>query len=100
MNVLTLEVDCDHVHIYLEIPPQRSVGSAVRILKSISARRMFRRFPYLRKKYWAGELWEDGYCVRSVGEGVTGEMVRRYIESHEARALWPVQAELFPKEKE
>jgi len=40
MEVYTIEVASDHVHIYIQIPPQRSVGRAVGILKSISARKM------------------------------------------------------------
>ena len=99
MEVEAVEVDEDHVHLHAVIPPQRSVGRAVGIFKSLSARKMFKRFPYLKRKLWAGELWSDGYCVRSVGEGVTAGMVRRYIESHRDKALEPVQAELFSKEK-
>ncbi len=99
MEVEAVEVDMDHVHLHAVIPPQRSVGRAVGIFKSVSARMMFKRFPYLRRKLWSGQLWSDGYCVRSVGEGVTAAMVRRYIESHQDKALGPVQAELFPKEK-
>lgn len=41
MNIQSLEVDEDHVHLFIEILPQRSVGEAVRILKSVSARMMF-----------------------------------------------------------
>jgi putative transposase len=96
MEVEAAEVDSDHVHLYIQIPPQRSVGRAVGILKSISARMMFKRFPYLRRKLWAGELWSAGYFARTVGEGVTGAVVKKYIESHEERALGPAQAELFP----
>ena len=99
MEILVIEVDIDHVHIYIQVPPQRSVGKAVGILKSVSARAMFKRFPYLKRKLWAGELWEASYFVRSVGDGVTAEMVKRYIESHQDRALEPAQAELFPKGK-
>lgn len=44
MYIETIEVDEDHVHIYIFIPPQRSVGSAVQILKSVSARFVFKRF--------------------------------------------------------
>ena len=94
MEIYAVEVDTDHVHMYVQIPPQRAVGRAVGILKSISARMMFKRFPYLRRKLWGGELWEDGYTAKTVGEGVTAEMVKRYIELHQARALEPVQAEL------
>ena len=94
MEILSVEVDADHVHAYIQIPPQRSVGRAVGILKSVSARKMFKRFPYLKRKLWAGELWGDSYYARTVGEGVTGEMVRRYIEQHATKAFEPVQQEL------
>lgn len=99
MVIPALEIDVDHVHVYVEIPPQRSVGRAVGILKSLSARHMFSRFPHLRKMLWGGPLWESSYFVRTVGDGVTAELVQEYIESHERRALEPAQAELFPKGK-
>lgn len=89
-----IEVDTDHVHIYIGIPPQDSVGKAVKILKSISARHVFKMFPYMRKKYWAGEFWEASYFVRSIGEGVTAEMVKNYIRQHENK-LEPAQAKLL-----
>ena len=56
MNIQMMEVDEDHVHLYIEIPPQRSVGGAVRILKSVSARLMFKRFNYFRRKIWGGKF--------------------------------------------
>ena len=98
MNIQTLEVDQDHVHVYLDIPPQRSVGKSVGILKSVSARMMFKRFSYLRRKLWAGEFWGDSYFVRTVGEGVTAAMVRRYISDHAEKGLEPAQGELFPND--
>lgn len=99
MEVLAIEVDIDHVHIYLVIPPQLSVGKAVRILKSLSARHMFRKFPQLKRTFWSTEMWTPAYFVRSVGEGVTVETVVRYIETHTDKAAESVsvQAELFPK---
>ncbi len=91
------EVDLDHVHLYVEIPPQMSIGRAVATLKSVSAREMFRRFGYLKKQLWSGQMWSPSYFVRSVGEGVTAEMVKKYITEHEEKSsLRPVQAELFP----
>jgi putative transposase len=98
MNIQSLEVDEDHVHLYIEIPPQRSVGRAIGILKSVSARLMFKRFSYFRRKLWGGELWGDSYFVRTVGEGVTAAMVRRYIANHAEAGLEPAQGELFPSE--
>ena len=99
MNIKALEVDVDHVHIYIEIPPQRSVGRAVGILKSASARMVFKRFGYLRRKLWGGELWGDAYFARTVGEGVTAAIVRKYIAEHADKGLPPAQGELFPKGK-
>ncbi len=99
MKIESLEVDEDHVHLYILIPPQKSVGRAVGILKSISARAVFKRFSYLKRKLWAGELWGASYFVRTVGEGVTAAMVRRYISEHAEKGLESAQGELFPDEK-
>ena len=76
----TMEVMEDHVHIFVEVPPRYSPARVVQIMKSISAREVFSKFPDLRKQLWAGELWNDGYFVRSVGDKVTADIIRKYIE--------------------
>ena len=80
MVIDTLDVEKDHVHIFLEAPPRYSPARIAQILKSISAREIFQRFSWLRDRLWGGELWEDGYFVRSVGDQVTSEIIRRYIQ--------------------
>jgi len=84
----TMEVVNDHVHIFLEAPPRYSPAEMVQVMKSISGREVFKKFPKLRKQLWAGELWNDGYFVRSVGDKVTADIIRKYIEyqSHEGRS--------------
>jgi putative transposase len=79
MEIDTLEVMEDHVHIFLSSPPRYSPARVMQILKSVSARELFARFPWLRRRLWGGELWGDGYFVRSVGDQVTAEIIRRYI---------------------
>jgi len=76
----TMEVMQDHVHIFLEVPPKYSPAEVIQILKSVSAREVFKKFRRLRRDFWAGELWSDGYFVRSVGDKVTADVIRRYIE--------------------
>ena len=76
----TLEVMSDHVHLFLLVPPKYSPSQVVQIIKSISARKLFRSHPKLREELWGGELWGDGYFVRSVGDEVTSEVIRRYIK--------------------
>ena len=83
MVIDTVEVVGDHVHIFLEAPPRLSPSRIVQILKSISARELFRQFPRLRRQLWGGKLWSRGYFVRAVGDEVTADVIRRYIEYHE-----------------
>jgi len=79
----TVEVVEDHVHTFLEALPRLSPSRIVQILKSISARELFRQFPRLRRQLWGGKLWSRGYFVRAVGDEVTADVIRRYIEYHE-----------------
>ena len=84
----TMEVMEDHVHVFIEAPPRYSPSHIVQIIKSISAREIFKKYPKLRKQLWAHELWSDGYFVRSVGDKVTADIIRKYIEyqTHEIQA--------------
>jgi putative transposase len=92
----TMEVVEDHVHIFLEAPPRYAPAKVVQIMKSISGRELFKKFPKIRKRLWAGELWNDGYFVRSVGDKVTADIIRKYIkyQSHEDS---PSQLTMFDK---
>jgi len=77
-----MEIAKDHVHICTSIPPKYSVGDMVRVLKSVSAKEIFRRHPEVKKELWGGEFWEDGYFVRTVGDKVTSETIKKYIRYH------------------
>jgi putative transposase len=78
IDVMGIEVD--HVHIFLSAPPKYSPAKIVEVLKSISSRKVFEEFPELEKELWAGEFWSDGYFVRTVGDNVTTDLIRRYIK--------------------
>jgi len=77
----------DHVHIFLSAPPKYAPGEIVRILKSRSAKVVFKEYTDVRRELWGGEFWSDGYFVRSVGDEVTAEVIRRYIEYHNSKQL-------------
>ena len=74
-----MAIEEDHVHLFLRVPPKYAPAKVAQIMKSISAREIFKEFPRLRKQLWAGEFWGDGYFVRSVGDNVTAEIIKRYI---------------------
>ena len=83
----TMEVKDDHVHLFLSAPPRYSPAGIVQIIKSISAKRVFKQFPEVKKQLWGGELWSGGYFVRSVGDKVTSEVIRRYIRYQQQEQL-------------
>ena len=92
----TMEVMKDHVHVFIEAPPGYAPAKVVQILKSITAREIFKKFPKMRKTMWSGMIWGDGYFVRSVGDKVTADVIRKYIEyqKHEDSAT---QLAMFEK---
>ena len=83
----TMEVKDDHVHLFLSAPPRYSPARVVQVIKSISAKMVFREFPEVKKQLWGGEFWSDGYFVRSVGDKVTSDLIRRYIKYHQDKQL-------------
>ena len=93
-EIIEMQVETEHVHILVSFPPKRCIGDVVRIIKSISARELFREFPSLRGRLWAGELWEDGYFARTVGDRMTRDVIEKYIEHHRDLTQGPAQLDL------
>ena len=90
-EITEMEVAENHIHILVSFPPRRSIGEVVRTIKSISARQLFREFPRLRKRLWTGELWEDGYFARTVGDRMTRQIIEKYIKHHRDVEQGPTQ---------
>jgi len=91
----TMEVGQDHVHVFLSFPPRYSISKVVGILKSVSASVIFSEYPEVKKHLCGGEFWEDGYFARTVGDKVTAEVIRKYIQYHRDQETNPKQLELF-----
>jgi putative transposase len=77
-EVKEMKIAKDHVHTFTSISPKYSVGEMVRVLKSVSAKEIFRRHPEVKTELWGGEFWEDGYFARTAGDKVTSETIRNY----------------------
>ena len=43
-----------------------SVTKLVTVIKSITAREVFRLCPHVKKRLWSGEFWSDGYIASTV----------------------------------
>ena len=82
-SVITKEIQPDHVHLFLSIPPAIAVATVIKILKGTTARKLFVKFPVLLKnKIWGGHLWAPSYYVGTAGN-VSAETIQRYIERNE-----------------
>jgi putative transposase len=95
ITIEAMEVSPDHVHIFCSFPPRYSIAQVVTRFKSLSARAIFREFPRVKRRLWGGELWEDGYFARTVGDKVTAEVIRRYIQHHRIEKAGDAPLSLF-----
>ena len=82
ITIEDLEVCEDHVHTVCSFPPRYSIAQVVTRFKSLSARTMFREYPQVKRQLWGGEFWEDGYFARTLGDPVTMDVIRKYLEHH------------------
>lgn len=72
-------IDQDHVHIQIEIPPNITVSDAVCKLKSRSSSHLRKKFKYIREMYLEKDgIWSTGYFTSTVG--LNEERIKRYID--------------------
>lgn len=81
-EVLALEIQADHVHLFFSSPPAVAPSLAVQWFKGISARTLFAEFPALRTKLRQGHLWAPSFYLGTAGQ-VSAETIKRYIEHTE-----------------
>ena len=68
IEVVKLNVQVDHVHMVVVIPPKYAVARVVQYIKSQSPKALKAKFPFLKKAYFSREgIWSRGYCVSSIG---------------------------------
>lgn len=80
-EILELEVMPDHIHIFLSAKPTVAPTDIVRTLKSISAIKLFKEYPKLKKFYArCGSLWSNGYFVSTIGN-LSSQTIKRYIQN-------------------
>ena len=80
-EIQELNVQPDHVHLLIQLPPSISVSEAVNLLKG-NASRIIRLelMPEIKKMLWGKDFWADGYFSETIGT-VSEENIRRYIQN-------------------
>ena len=81
LKFLEIGTDKDHVHFLVQSVPRYSVTKLVTIIKSLTAREVFKRCPHVKKKLWGGEFWSDGYFASTVGRHGNEDTVKDYVHN-------------------
>jgi len=66
IHFLEIGVDKDHVHFLIQSVPTKSPTQIITIVKSLTAREIFKKHPEVKEQFWGGEFWTDGYFVNTV----------------------------------
>ncbi len=66
----------------------------VQIIKSITAREIFKQMPEVKKQLWGGQFWSDGYFVSTVGAHSSEEVIKQYVKNQGASSE-NIQPRLF-----
>lgn len=82
IQIKTMAVGFDHVHLDANIPFTIAPSKAMGLMKGRSAYLIFRRFPNFRKRYPKGHFWSPGKFCRSMS-GVDSYTVDNYIENQQ-----------------
>ncbi len=80
IKFLEVGTDENHVHFLVQSVPMYSVKKIVQMIKSLTAREIFRRCPEVKKMLWGGEIWSDGYFASTVGKHGDEAMISKYVK--------------------
>ena len=93
-EIIELNVQRDHVHLLVMVPPKLSISEYVGKVKGRTAIRILNKHRGLKKKpYWGNHFWARGYCVDTVG--LDADKIRKYVKYQETQEKKAEQLSLF-----
>jgi REP element-mobilizing transposase RayT len=79
IHFLEIGTDNNHVHFLIQSIPRISPTQIVTIVKSITAREVFRKNPKVKEKLLGGEFWSDGYFENTVSKFGDETSISKYL---------------------
>lgn len=76
VQVVSLDVQPDHIHLFVSAPPRYSPANLINAFKGASSHRLRNKYPYLKS---LPSMWTKTYYVGTAGN-VSAEVIKRYIE--------------------
>ena len=83
VTIEEINIQPDHVHLIISIPPKYSVSEIMGFLKGKVALKLFQEQKELTKRYWGRHLWARGYCVSTIG--LDEEQIKKYVKRQQER---------------
>ena len=80
IHFIEIGTDKDHVHFLIQSVPTMSPTRVIQVVKSITAKEIFKRNPEVKQKLWGGEFWTKGFYVNSVGRHGDENTIQRYVK--------------------
>ncbi len=81
LKFLEIGTDKGHVHFLVQSVPTYTVTKLITVIKSITAREIFRLCPHVKKSLWGGEFWSDGYFASTVGRHGDESTITSYVQN-------------------
>ena len=81
IRFIEIGTDKDHVHFLIQSVPMYSPTKIAQIVKSITAREVFKRVPEVKKKLWGGEFWTKGFFINTVGQNGNEKSISEYVKN-------------------
>jgi putative transposase len=79
IHFVEIGADEDHVHFLIQSVPVLSPQRIVQIVKSITAKEVFRVHPEVKKKLWGGKFWTSRYYANTVGQYGNEKVIKEYV---------------------
>ncbi len=99
IHFIEIGTDKDHVHFLIQSVPTMPPQRIVQIIKSITAREVFKQIPEVKQQLWGGQFWTKGYFVNTVGKTGSENAVRQYVKSQgreqEYQSIYTAQLTIF-----
>lgn len=81
IEFIEIGTDVNHIHYLIQTPPNYSPTQVVTMIKSLTARKVFKINPEVRNKLWGGEFWSDGYWMVTVSQNTTEQIIKEYVKN-------------------
>jgi len=81
IHLVESNLNNDHVHLLMEIPPNTNVAIVVKKIKWTTSLAFKKKFKFIREMYLDGSIWGVGYFSSTIG--LNESTITKYIQYQE-----------------